>query len=130
MKNVRRNKCWQFCNCFKIKQHHVRDHPNVGFFVGWLFKCIKNASKGQKNLGLCSVPQRILTVNTCCDMCCGFLRPSKGRNEIAISTAPRPPFRCLSIHFYSINLQFLVMFTLNDIFHLVSRVKDVLCCDH
>ena len=25
-------------------------------------------------------------------------------------------------------LQFLVMFTLNDIFHIRSRVKDVLCC--
>ena len=41
----------------------------------------------------------------------------KGRSEIGISIPLS--FRGLYIHFYSTNLQFLVMFTLNDIFHVV-----------
>ena len=53
-----------------------------------------------------------------------LLTSEKGRSEIAISTAPPPPFRGLLIHFYSTNLK------LNDIFHLVLRVKGVLCCEH
>ena len=32
--------------------------------------------------------------------------------------------------FYSTNFQFLVMLTLNDIYHVVLRVKGVLCCEH
>ena len=32
-------------------------------------------------------------------------------------------------YFYSTNLQFLVMFTLNDILNVALRVKGVLCCD-
>ena len=53
---------------------------------------------------------------------------NKERSEIAISS--RPSFHGLWIHFYSTNLQFFVMFTLNDIFHMVLRVKVFLCCKH
>ena len=50
----------------------------------------------------------------------------QGRREIAKSA--RPLFRGIEFRFYSTNLQFLVMCTLNDIFHIVLRVKDVLSC--
>ena len=52
----------------------------------------------------------------------------KGRREIAISI--RPSFRGLLFHFYSTKLQFLVMFTINDIFHVILRVKGVLRYEH
>ena len=43
----------------------------------------------------------------------------------------RPSFRGLLIHFYSTKLQFIVMFTLKDIFHVVLRVKGVgFFCEH
>ena len=41
-----------------------------------------------------------------------------------------PPFRDLSIHFYSTNLQLLVMFTLNDIYWIVLRMRGVLYHEH
>ena len=45
----------------------------------------------------------------------------KGRCEIAISI--RPSFRGLFFHSYSTKLQFLVMFSLNDILQKISELK-------
>ena len=52
----------------------------------------------------------------------------KGRNTRAIP--PGPPFHGLKIHFFSTNLQLLIMFTLNDIYCIVLRVKGVLCHEY